>query len=110
MFSNPTAVSRSGAALPRGRVIPATSGVAAAVYGSAPFAMPAPRSSVDAFSGGGCRVRKPLSGQPGRASKPLSGKPTSSSANGSNSLSSQYHARKYKEQQQRLRARRGAVV
>jgi len=110
MFSNPGSNAGKGDKAGRGgRVTPSSSGMAGAVYGSVPFAMPARRSKVDAFEAGGAQ-RKPLSGQPQRSGKPLSGKPTSSSGTGTHSLSSQYHARKYKEQQQRLRARRGQLA
>ena len=111
MFSNPGSNARKGdkGGNGGGRVIPPSSGMAGAVYGSVPFAMPAQRSKVGAFGSVPQQPRKPLSGQPQRSGKPLSGQPTSSSGTGSHSLSSQYHARKYKEQQQRLRARRGQL-
>ena len=110
MFSNPGSGARKADKVAKGgRVIPSSSGMAGAVYGSVPFAMPAQRSKVGAFGSVPQQQRKPLSGQPQRSGKPLSGKPSSSSGTGSHSLSSQYHARKYKEQQQRLRARRGQL-
>ena len=82
MFSKPALGSRD-----RGGGAPASLASAASVYGAAPY-----------------RVRQAGASDPS-ARRKSSGKPSSSSGPAT-SLSSQFHARKYKEQQARLRARR----